>query len=104
MRPERRLSARIAAPYPVRLWSVDYIGQKFKEDTLVGNLSGGGLYLRLMRKLVEGTRVSLAVRLSITPPVTPALRLAGRGTVVRVEPQPDGQYGIAIQFIKRRVL
>src|SRR5262249_25898541 len=64
---ERRVSARIGAPYPVRVRSLDSDGQKFKEETQLENLSGGGLYVRLRRRLVVGVAVSLAVRLSTEP-------------------------------------
>ena len=102
---EQRSSARIDAPYPVRLRGVDSDGRTFKEQTLLENLSAGGLYLRLSRKLVEGTDVRLAVRLSTAPAGTvPVLRLAARGTVLRVEPQADGTYGVAVEFKRRRVI
>jgi hypothetical protein len=37
-------------------------------------------------------------------PGIPILRLAARGTVVRVDRQPDGSYGVAIAFKRRRIL
>ena len=33
-----------------------------------------------------------------------ALRLAAHGTVLRTEPQPDGTWGVAVEFGRRRVL
>src|SRR5262245_39696533 len=51
---EKRSSARINAPYPVRLRGVDSNGEAFKEETLMDNLSGGGLYIRLKRAPREG--------------------------------------------------
>ena len=102
---EQRSGARIDVPYPVRLRGIDSDGRTFKEETVVENLSGGGLYLRLKRTVREGADVSLAVRLSTAPALdVPALRLAARGTVLRVEPQSDGGYGVAIEFNRRRVL
>jgi hypothetical protein len=32
------------------------------------------------------------------------LRLAARGTVLRVDELPEGRYGIAIEFKRRRIL
>jgi len=102
---ERRSSARIEAAYPARLRGVDIEGQHFKEQTLSQNLSAGGLYLRLRRAVREGAPISVAVRLSTAPDVTiPVLRLAARGTVLRVEPNLDGSYGVAVRFERRRVL
>src|SRR5215510_8403048 len=102
---ERRSSARIEAAYPVRLRSVDIDDCPFREETVLQNLCGHGLYLQLKRRVHRGTPVFLAVRLSLAPDgEIPALRLAARGTVLRVEPQPDGSYGVAIEFRRRRVL
>ena len=101
---DRRISARIDAPYPVRLRGLDGDGRTFKEQTILENLSGGGLYLRLGRKLLEGTSVSLAVRLSAVPSRDiPAVLLAARGSVLRVEAQADGSYGVAVEFRRRRI-
>src|SRR6266699_4518127 len=61
---ESRSSARIDAAYPARLRGVDVNDQPFKEETVLQNLSAGGLYVRLKRVVREGAEVSLAVRLS----------------------------------------
>jgi hypothetical protein len=100
---ELRLSARICTPYPIRLRKLENSGGGCKEDTILNNLSGGGLYVRLKRELKMGAYVSLAVRLS-TVLEGPALRLVARGNVIRVEPQTDGSYGTAIEFRRRRIL
>jgi len=102
---ERRTSDRIEAAYPATMRGVDIEGQHFKEQTLSQNLGAGGLYLRLRRAVREGAPISVAVRLSTAPDVTiPVLRLAARGTVLRVEPNLDGSYGVAVRFERRRVL
>jgi len=100
---ELRLSARISTPFPIRLRKLENAGQSFKEETILKNLSGGGLYVRLEREMAVGAYVSLAVRLS-TVFEGPALRLVARGNVIRVEPQTDGSYGTAIEFRRRRIL
>lgn len=102
---ERRFSARIVAAYPAKVSGVDLGGQHFKEQTLLQNLNAGGVYVRLRRAVREGAPISVAVRLSMAPDVTiPVLRLAARGTVLRVEPNLDGSYGVAVRFKHRRVL
>ena len=101
---ERRSSVRIDAPYPARLRGVDVNDQPFKEETVLQNLSAGGLYLRLKRMVREGAEVSLAVRLSTAESRdSPVLRLGARGTVLRVEPQSDGGYGVAVEFLRRHI-
>jgi len=101
---ERRSSARIDAPYPARLRGVDVNDQPFKEETVLQNLSAGGSYMRLKRMVREGAEVSLAVRLSTAKSTDVAvLRLGARGTVLRVEPQRDGSYGVAVEFLRRHI-
>ena len=100
---ERRSSARIDAPYPARLRGVDVNDQPFKEETVLQNLSAGGLYLRLKRMVREGAEVPLAVRLSTAERDGPVLRLGARGTVLRVEPQWDGSYGVAVEFLRHHI-
>ena len=101
---ERRFGPRIYVPYKGRLRGIDTKGQQFKEDTVLSNLSAGGLYLRLSRRVVEGTKVSVAVRLSLDPPEeTPAVHLAARGVVLRVQPELDGRWGIAVEFTQKRI-
>src|SRR6266480_1003904 len=82
---ERRSRARVDPPYPIRLRGKNSEGRAFKEETVLDNLSAGGLYLHLQQKLVVGAQVSIAVRLSVSSPKeVPALRLAARGNVLRV--------------------
>ena len=102
---ERRFGPRMWLPYTSRLRGIDTEGQQFREETVLSNLSAGGLYLRLNRRVREGANVSVAVRLSVGPAEgTPALHLAARGVVLRVEPQSDGRWGIAVEFTRKRIL
>jgi hypothetical protein len=102
---ERRLNSRVSVPYSGRLWGVDVDGRAVREDARLDNLSAAGLYMRLKRRLLRGSGVSVAVRLARDPiERIPALRLAARGVVVRTEPQPDGTCGVAVKFTRHRVL
>jgi PilZ domain len=101
---ERRLSPRVPAPYPARLKGTDFEGQNFREETLLDNLSSRGSYLQLNHRLPEGAVVSLAMRLSTAPAAEKSALMAAKGLVRRVESRKDGRYGIAVQFIRRRVL
>ena len=101
---ERRLTARIEAPFPGRLKGVDSTGRVFTEHSVLDNLSNGGLHMRVMRGIPLGVEVTVAVRLSTDAGVAPVLRLAARGTVVRTEPRPEGCWGVAVEFTRRRIL
>jgi len=100
---ERRFHWRVSIRYPARLWIRDAAGRLWKRDVVLDNLSAGGLYLRLNRSIRQDTYLSVAVRLSIAPATTPALRLVVRGVVLRAEPKPDGAWGVAVEFGRRRV-
>ena len=101
---ERRLTTRIEAPFPGRLRVVDSTGRAFKEHSVLDNLSSGGLHMCVMRDIPLGVEVTVVVRLSADAYVAPVLRLAARGTVVRTEPRPDGSWGVAVEFTRRRIL
>ena len=105
MPEQRRLSPRVHFPYTARLWSTDAAGRTWKEDTVLDNISTGGLYLRLNQRVRAGAHVHVAVRLSAAGAATyPALRLAAEGVVLRTEPHPDNTCGVAVEFSRRRVL
>ena len=101
---ERTLTARIEAPFPARLKGVDSTGRVFTEHAVLDNLSHGGLHMSVMRDIPFGAEVTVAVRLSADAGVVPALQLAARGTVVRTETRPDGCWGVAVEFTRRRIL
>ena len=105
MPEQRRLSPRVHFPYTARLWSTDAAGRTWKADTVLDNISTGGLYLRLNRCVRAGAHVHVAVRLSAASAETyPALRLVAAGAVLRIEPHPDNTWGVAVEFCRRRLL
>ena len=68
-------------------------------DGQVENVSSGGLYLRLPRSLGQSTKVNVVFRFSHgSDEVTPAPRVAVRGTVLQTDELPDGSCGIALAF------
>jgi hypothetical protein len=102
---ERRRHPRLYEPFAVRLRSVDAAGEVFEIDTVLDDFSAGGLYVRLTRRVEPGTRFFAVLRIATGPPSgTSAPYVAVRGVVVRVEPQPDGRYGVGVQFTRHRFL
>jgi hypothetical protein len=61
--------------------------------------------MRLERRLAVGTKLFAVLRLS-HPKARPASgpRIAVRGVVQRIEPQPDGRWGVGTQFTQHRFL
>src|SRR5689334_858575 len=100
---ERRFNARLVAPYPARLFGVDAEGRHFRESAQVENISAGGVFIRLQRTVRLTSCVGVAVRLAHSERIGPAVRLAARGIVVRLEPQVDGTNGVAVEFIRRKL-
>ena len=101
---EYRRHERIYEPFPAMIRSVDASGEAFQSHALLDNLSAGGFYVRLDHRVEPGTKLFAVVRISTSPPEVPGPRVAMRGIVLRVEPQPDGTWGIAVRFTRYRFL
>jgi hypothetical protein len=95
---ERRSKPRIQVPFLAKVSGRDAEGKRFKEDTVLDNLSRGGLYLRLTRNIARRTRLFVVIYLSESG------RLAVLGEVLRVEPQSDETCGVAMKFTRHRLL
>jgi hypothetical protein len=90
---------RVETPFPVTVRGVDRAGNPFRLDIELDNLSSTGLYMRLARPLDPGAALFVVIRLSTTlVHQVAAPGVAACGVVLRVEPQPDGRYGIAAAF------
>ena len=100
---DRRRTPRIEIPFPAIARGVEANGRRFEEHIVLDNLSGLGLYLRLMRPVAQGARLFVYIRLSNAPdPNAHAAYVAAHGLVARVEPQLDGAFGIAVIFTYHR--
>ncbi|HXG94890.1 MAG TPA: PilZ domain-containing protein [Blastocatellia bacterium] len=94
---ERRRKPRIAIPFRARVHGVDAYGEQFEDETVTDNLSANGLFFKLQRRLNEKQKINLIIRLA-TPdkPTAPVVEV--QGEVLRLEPQPNGVYGVAVGF------
>lgn len=102
---ERRRMARIALPFPARMRGSDVAGRRFDTETVLDNLSANGLYLRLMRRVVPGTRVFVVIRLAVGSAAQQMKpRLAANGLVSRAEPQSGGEWGLGVRLTRHRFL
>jgi hypothetical protein len=102
---ERRCFPRISEPVRTLVRGVDAVGEEFEIETLLDNLSAGGLYLRTSRNVVQGERLSFIVRLSLAGESKRKVpQIAASGKVVRIEPQADGLYGLAAVFMDHQLL
>jgi len=102
---ERRVKPRIYESFPVKLRGIDERGQYFQTDSVLDNLSARGLYVRLSQRVSRGTRLFMVVQFSdLSSARLPAARVAAKGVVTRAELQPDGKYGLGIEFKNHRFL
>jgi len=81
------------------------VGRVFETETVLENLSAGGFFVRLMRRVNPGTRVFVLIQFSIhqVDELTTS-RLAANGFVCRAEPQSDGGWGLGVELTRYRFL
>jgi hypothetical protein len=106
IRVERRSKTRLYGWFPATVRGVDQSGEAFDTNTMIDNISAGGLYLRLRQQRVEpGTMLFVVIRLSTAPPdEVRAPLIALRGRVLRAEQKPEGERGVAVQITHTRFL
>ena len=102
---EDRTKPRIFDPFPVTVKGVDANGETFEFETVIDNLSSGGLYLRLTRCVDPGVELRLVIRLSTAPTDDrTAWSVVATGVVLRAEPKPGGTCGVAVGFTRHHFL
>ena len=95
---DNRSELRIEVPFEAKVRGIDAEVNTFKSVSALDNLSSRGLYLRLPSNVKEGSKLLVIISFS------PDGHIAARGEVLRVEPQPDGKYGVALKFTQHRFL
>ena len=100
---ERRGRPRIERPFPVTVRGVDAMGEPLDIDTVLDNMSVGGLYVRLPRRIEPGAQLAVGIRVSVPWEEGAGARVATRGVVLRVESKSDGDHGLAVEFTRYRV-
>ena len=102
---ERRAAPRIETPFPLTVRSIDVANRRFEEHTVLDNLSSGGLYLRLARRVRQGARLFALVQLAVALNAgASAACVALHGVVLRTEPRPGGAFGTAIRLTHHRFI
>lgn len=100
---DRRSKPRICVPFHATVWGVNNEGEKFTVDTVLDNMSGDGLYMRMMPSVKQGTRLSIEIRLH-TPSqgADGSSRTLVEGIVLRFENKAGGVSGVAVAFDRVR--
>jgi hypothetical protein len=93
-----RKSKRAYGAFPVRMRGFDESGCAFKATSLADNISAGGMYLQLGRRMADGSRLFAVVRLQT------GANMAARGAVTRIERRPHGLIGVAVRFTHAKLM
>lgn len=102
---ERRNLPRLACAFPVLLRSRKELQNNIEHCATISNLSANGVYLHTHRFVTRGQTLFIFMRFSNQPDnERTAPRLAASAKVVRVEPRPDGSYGVALRIQRYRLL
>jgi len=99
MLEERRCKPRLECSYPTTVKGCSSIGTRYQTRAVLANISASGMYLRTKHQMQDGEILSVVVRLSQSIiDRSNQFRLAATCRVVRVEPKPDGTYGVAMRI------
>jgi hypothetical protein len=105
---DRRSKPRIYVPFHATVRGLNNEGDEFDVETVVDNMSSDGLYLRMMPRVKEGARLTIALKLDTAPDLTqPDLTQEAQpvlvdGVVLRSENKAGGVCGVAVVFDKVR--
>jgi len=94
---ERRSKPRIYGPIPAMLHCRDTSGESFEIETELDNLSAGGLYVRMERRLDVAASLFALIRFA-------GMEIEATGVVKRVDSQPKGSFGFGVAFENYRIL
>lgn len=102
---DQRAKPRISVPFSVDVRGKDEKGDEFSIATVLDNVSGNGLYLRMVPCVDPGTKLSILLKL-FTPldlvNAQPCFSI--EGVVVRAEKKPGGACGVALTFDRVRFM
>ena len=96
---EQRSKPRVNCSYPSKISGHTNEMMKFEAQAVLGNMSGGGMYLNLNRRLEIDETVFVVVHLSTSPLKEKTVPvIAANCKVLRVEPKAEGTYGVAVKM------
>lgn len=85
---------------PITVEAVDSSGVPFQEKTVLKNLSAGGIYFSLSKRIRTGTRIRAFIETANAN--GSIVRLAAHGVVLRIEPWLDGTTRYAARLTRCR--
>jgi len=105
-RVERRSKPRMAASFPATVHGINEHGEPFKVDTVIDNISAGGLFLWLPQCLEQGAGLLVVSRMAKPDNGTAATApvVAMHGTVLRARQVQGGLCGVAMKITRHEFL
>ncbi|HKZ02127.1 MAG TPA: PilZ domain-containing protein [Pyrinomonadaceae bacterium] len=101
---ERRKKPRVCNPFSVVVRSVNAEGEAFTSETVVDNLSAGGMYVRIPELVSKGTRVFSVLQFPVAATGHPTgSRVALKGVALRSD-EGLRLCGLAVTFTRHRFL
>jgi hypothetical protein len=101
---DQRAKPRISVPFPAEVQGKDEQGKEFSITTVLDNVSGDGLYLRMMPCVDLGAKLSIVLRLLTSSDLVDTdPRFAIEGEVVRAD-RKTGACGVAVTFDRIRFM
>jgi len=102
---DRRAKPRMDCDYPALLRQRLVDGGTIERLVTISNIIASGMYLRTQHYVPRGQILFILTRLSNkSSKKSEAPNLAASAKVVRVEPKPDGSYGVAIRLQRYRLV
>jgi hypothetical protein len=80
---------------------VSSAGDAFEVESVLDNLSSGGLYVRLRQRVKKKTKLEFLIRMSAAGHAGGAT-VQARGVVLRVEKKSAGLFGVAVKLTHHR--
>ena len=93
---------RVHLPFPASVEGVNDGGEPFRVDTVLDDISVGGVYLRLTERVSPEAVLMIKARFSVV--TNRGLVVGMMGKVLRVEPKPGGVLGVAVAVEQKRIL
>lgn len=102
---ERRCTPRLVASFPAAIVGAGAADGVFKVSTELDNISAGGLYLKVGRRVERGATLLVVVHLCAAGREThDTARVAIDGLVLRSDAHAGGYCGLAIKITNHRFL
>ena len=102
---ERRSTPRLVASFPAAIAGAGAAGGVLDVSTALDNISAGGLYLRLDRRVAPGATLLVVVHLCAAGRETrDTARVAIDGLVLRADAHAGGHCGLALKITNHRFL